>query len=198
MASETEIANIALSKIGEQTLLDLSDDHKAARLCNLKYPEIRDALLRGSMWGFAIKRVELALSSTTPLYEYDYAYALPSDCLRILDPDTSYSMYKVEGDYILTNIVNMYLRYIQAITDPNKMDAIFRETLASRLARDLAIPLADSRPLYKLMHTEYMTNLSEARFIGACEEFPDRIVSDQFLEARFAGTSGPEGFYRIK
>ena len=35
-------------------------------------------------WNCLHKRVQLAQNSTAPVVEYSHAYALPSDCLRVL------------------------------------------------------------------------------------------------------------------
>ena len=63
MASEVQICNLALAKIGDQQITSLTENSKAGRLCNLVYEPLRDATLRAHPWNFAITRETLALHS---------------------------------------------------------------------------------------------------------------------------------------
>jgi len=54
--SSLEICNIALLKIGADSITALSDANKRARLCTLLYDFMRKKLLRAHPWNFAIKR----------------------------------------------------------------------------------------------------------------------------------------------
>ena len=78
VTSELEIYNLALSRIGQDTLSSVDESSKAGRLCRLHYALLRDAVLRAHPWNFAMRRVELAQVTFTPAFEYDYAYALPT------------------------------------------------------------------------------------------------------------------------
>ena len=66
MASEVQICNLALAKIGDQQITSLTENSKAGRLCNLVYEPLRDATLRAHPWNFAITRETLALHSVAP------------------------------------------------------------------------------------------------------------------------------------
>ena len=63
MASEVDIANRALQKLGAESIVSLTQDSENARACNLCYEPIRDAELRAHPWNFAIKRASLAADS---------------------------------------------------------------------------------------------------------------------------------------
>ena len=84
MASVVNICNSALNLIGASTISALTEDTKNARLCNQRYEPVRNRVFRSHNWNCLVKRVQLAQNSTAPAIEYDYAYALPSDCLRVL------------------------------------------------------------------------------------------------------------------
>ncbi len=58
-ADSTEIANLALGRIGHEKISDITDDNKAARQCNLAYTNERDVLLTAFPWNFAKKNVFL-------------------------------------------------------------------------------------------------------------------------------------------
>jgi len=82
MASEVEICNAALSKIGisgNNRITSLSQNTKNAKACDERYATLRDLLLEQHPWNFALKRVQLAASTEAPSYEFTYAYS----CRRI-------------------------------------------------------------------------------------------------------------------
>lgn len=196
MASETEIANSALIKVGAATILDIDDNVKSAKLCKRRYYELRDKLLRTYPWSFAIKRVELAQIATAPAYGFDYAYQIPSDSLRIIEIDYRCTDYRREGDTIVSNNSELFIRYTQRITDPNKMDVAFRESLAAKLAQEICISLADNQNLYKILAKDFLNSISEARNTSAIERGSDYILAEEWLKSRYTGTSGPEGYFR--
>ena len=84
MASAVDIANSALNLLGASTISAFTDDSKNARLINQRYEPVRNRVFRSHAWNCLHKRVQLAQNSTSPVVEYDHAYALPSDCLRVL------------------------------------------------------------------------------------------------------------------
>ena len=80
MSSDVDICNAALNNIGASNIISLSEDSKAARVCNQRYTIVRDAVFRAHPWNCLIRRQELA-SSGTPVFEYSYSYPLPSNTL---------------------------------------------------------------------------------------------------------------------
>ena len=88
MTSVVEICNLALTRIGVQTINSLTEASAQALDCNLFYGPARDALLRQVPWRFAHGRQALALLTETPPPEWTYVYAQPSDMLaaRYIEP----------------------------------------------------------------------------------------------------------------
>lgn len=138
------ICNRALQKLGVSRITALTDDSNNARACDACYEPLRDALLREFTWGFAIKRATLAASSTSPEWGRARAFPLPSDYVA-LAPDyeedaTLARDYLIENGQIISDWTDpLYLRYVSQVTDPRKMDALFRELLA----HDMAIEMCD-------------------------------------------------------
>lgn len=190
MASAVQICNLALTKIGQEQITALTENSKAGRLCNLYYTPLRDAVLRSHTWNFAVARADLALSTTTPEFDYAYQFALPTNCLRVLDTNLlSDHEWKIEGRFLLCDSDTVKIRYIKQETNPNLFDALFIETLAARIAAELAQPLADSLTLQNQMFQLVDAKLSEARSIDATEGTPDDIEADAWLNARVAYVS---------
>jgi len=191
MASVVDICNSALNLLGASTISALTDDSKNARLCNQRYEPIRNRVFRSHAWNCLHKRVQLAQNSTAPVVEYSYAYALPSDCLRVLkihtgtnDSINSEIDYKLEGRNIVTNEGTVYLIYIGLVTDPNEYDTYLQESISHQLAADIAYAVTNNATLANNYMTRADERLREARFIDATENSLGTIESNEFTDAR--------------
>ena len=181
MPSETDIANVALRLVGGTRITSLTQATPNANVVNDIYTEIRDNMLEFP-WNFATQRVELARLSTSPSFGYDHAYALPADWLYTIsvhDNDGGYGTidYREEQvanqKVISTDHSSVYLTYVKRETDPNIMPASFRVALASTLARNLAIPLANSNVLEDQLAARSEKDLARAKSIDALSSFPE-------------------------
>lgn len=167
--TQIQICNSALTKIGADRISSITQDTKSAVILNSIYDQIRDAVLRAHPWNFAIKRAALAPTSTTPAFEYTYAYDLPSDCLRILDLDSLDIDFVVENGQILSDESTLNVRYIYRNEDESLWDSCFAEAMSWRLARELAFALRQSAPLIDACDKGYEKALREARTMDGAE-----------------------------
>ena len=191
MASAVDIANSALNLLGASTISAFTDDSKNARLINQRYEPVRNRVFRSHAWNCLHKRVQLAQNSTAPVVEYTYAYALPSDCLRVLkvhngttDSIASAIDYKLEGRNIVTDEGTVFIIYIALDTDPNNYDTYLQESIAHQLAADLAYAVTNNATLADKYMTRADERLREARFIDATENSLGTIESSEFTDAR--------------
>jgi hypothetical protein len=196
MASTVDICNSALNMIGASNILSLTEDSKAARICNQRYEYVRDAVFRAHPWNCLIRRVALAADTATPAFDFSYQFTLPTNpyCLRVLrleEPDT---VFKIEGRKIVTNESSIKLMYVARVTDANEYDMLLIETLSARLAADISYSLVNSAQLTQLMQQQYEAKLKEARFVDATEGTPELVTNnenlvfaegDQFIASRF-------------
>ena len=191
MATEVSICSNALRRLGEDPITSLTDDTERARLCNAFYADARDACLRSHPWNFAITRASLAQLSATPVYGFDYQFALPTDpfCLRVLAMEFEDYVFKVEnlstqGRVLLTDQETAKIIYIARVTDTTLFDSLFVDTLVAKLAADLAYPVTNSLKVQEQMYRLFQLKLSEARSIDGQEGFIDNLVSDTFTDFR--------------
>jgi hypothetical protein len=191
MASVVDMCNSALNLLGASTISALTDDSKNARLCNQRYDSVRNRVFRSHAWNCLHKRVELAQNSTAPVIEYTYAYALPSDCLRVLkvhngttDSIASAIDYKLEGRNIVTDEGTVYLIYVALDTDPNNYDSYLQESISHQLAADLCYAITNNATLANNYMARADERLREARFIDATENSLGTIESNEFTDAR--------------
>ena len=88
----------------------------------------------------------------------------PSDFLRLLEVrDLSTGEFQLENGFIHANATVLYIRYIASITDPNVHDALFFDTVATRLAAELAEPLTQSTTKKKALMEEYDAFIDDAK-----------------------------------
>lgn len=186
MASEVDICNLALSKLGEQTIIALTEDSKSARVCNLFYSDTRDSLLRSHPWNFAIKRVELAKLTTTPIYGFDSEFQLPSDCLRVMytDLQSSNQDFRVEGKKLLANSDSIRIEYISRVEDTTQFDASFVDALWMLLASRIAYNISDNNTLVDFLNSASDKAIQKAKAINGQEGIPYPTEADEWLNAR--------------
>jgi len=191
MASVVDMCNSALNLLGASTISALTDDSKNARLCNQRYEPVRNRVFRSHAWNCLHKRVQLAQNTTAPVVEYSFAYALPSDCLRVLkvhngvtDSIQSAIDYKLEGKNIVTNEGTIFIIYIAQVTDPNEYDTYLQESISHQLAADLAYAVTNNATLADKYMVRADERLREARFIDATENSLGTIESSEFTDAR--------------
>lgn len=155
MASVVSICNLALSNIGKDNIQALTDAGAEARACSQFYEHTRDVLLQGYPWRFAGATVSLAEVTNDRLGKWAYAYARPTDCLKVRwlrpaysedeaapsDQDEMSIPYEIDGGVIYTNLSPAFLRYTSAVTDPSKFSPLFVDALSWHLAVRLAMPL---------------------------------------------------------
>lgn len=83
--SQVGIANVALQRIGARgSIASLSENSPNAVKVNIAWDLLFQEVLSERDWKFAKLRVQLVQSALTPVYGYQYAYALPGDFLRIV------------------------------------------------------------------------------------------------------------------
>lgn len=193
MPSETDIVNGALRLVGGSRITSLTDGSKNANVANDLFDELRDDLLRSHPWNFATKRKKLAQSGTSPVFEFDHAYPLPSDWLRTIsvhnnDAGTGTVLYRVEQvagqAAIVTSSDDIWLRYVARVSDPNLMSTDFRRALQLALARDLAVPIAASNTLQDSLGKQAERVLARARSNDGLGAFPERRPRGSWVESR--------------
>lgn len=96
-----DLINQALAKVGSRKISAIDDTTPGGVIAGVVYAAQRDAELRAHNWNFAMTRARLGRLVVTPRYEYDYAYALPSDWMRTVsvhdsDAGSGQAFYKQE------------------------------------------------------------------------------------------------------
>lgn len=197
-ASNVAIANLALTKLGDLRILNLTDNTKPAREVNAVFDMTRDYLQRRFSWRFCIKRANLAADTTVPLWDWAYQYPIPTDCMRILQvgqwypsPDmsdlisTGGQEYVLEGKYILSNQAGpLKLRYLSRVEDPVQFDSAFDMAFSAYLAYILAEPLTASAEQKQMAYNDYRNAIKDAVIANAIENPPESLADQTWILAR--------------
>lgn len=197
-ASEVQIANLALQKLGEESILTLNDDLTRAAEMKLAFASVRDAELNRRRWRFSFKRFSLPALSSTPDSDYDFEYQLPGDFIRLLeggDIRTTVDLsdyrgsptldYSIEGRKILTNLgAPLKIRYIYRVTDTTLFTPAFDYAFASRLAYETCERITGSTKKQSACLTDYQIAIGEARRAQALELPSAPQADDTWVIAR--------------
>ncbi len=117
MSSKIDIISSALLLLGHDTINALTDPGYPNRVAQNTYDNMVQFELTKSNWTFARTKVQLAQLTTDPPDEFDNAYQLPSDKLKVLfiRPRTRYKIY---GDQVWTNASGeLFLDYIANVSE---------------------------------------------------------------------------------
>jgi hypothetical protein len=136
---------------------DNSDTKPEVIYCRLYFDKTARALMTDHYWPFAKERAQLTRDTTDPAFQYNYAYYLPVDFLRVInvygasDHPTGKTYYTYEFEIsrtkesrqvILSSETTCYLKYIKWEEDICSWDVLFVEafilTLAQQLCRALS------------------------------------------------------------
>jgi len=189
MTSEVEICNLAISWVGGNLITSLGDDSKEAKVCTANYALLRDAMVESRDWTFAIQRLDLPLSGTSPVNGYANAFQIPSTTLRILDVNSGLEDWRVEGDSIVTNDGTLKMRAVMQVTDPNLFSSLFIQAFASLLASNIAIPITQSLKLQQQYYQLYLAKLEEAVTNDGMQGKSRIIQSSWLQDARRGGAA---------
>lgn len=152
MASDTQIANIALTRMGvDKAIANLTTEQsKEAALIRRIYEDERKYVLRDFPWPWASAYAEPGLvggsASEAVNGDWQYSYRYPPDCLfvrRIVRAskgreDPHPPPFRVgrdaSGRLIFTDETEIEIEYTVDVTDPEEYDTMFVSMLAWKLA----------------------------------------------------------------
>lgn len=211
--TELDICNQALLRLGTEDLIqDLNENSKEARYCNAAYNPARQVVLEAHDWTFASKTVSLAVSTETPS-EFNYQYALPSDCLKVqhivpnpnLDPTqqgNSPSPAQIIGHYpnadIPFDVIEKdemkfmttdfpppcVIRYTEDTSKTFLFSPTFADALIFKLASDLSQAIVGALAMQQSMFNGYQVALSKAEAVDANKSKRQNPVGNSILNSR--------------
>lgn len=180
-SSSTQIANLALSRIGQSRIENISDtDDAAARWANEFYAHARDYVTEqpNMIWRHAKRTLALEETANDRDDDWQYAYTRPSDCFSFryllgqtgaFDPRFPIR-FECEGDVIYSDEALARGVYVRQITDVTKFVPSFTDALSWYLAHLLVQPLRQENALLGTTLQGYDRAIRHAIACGAVEQ----------------------------
>lgn len=185
----TEICNMALIRVGEQTILSLTEDSKNAKLCNLIFDPVFEQVLRATNWSCCTYRASLAENAIPPAFGYSNRFDLPTDpkCVRVLRLENPLDVFRVEGRYVMTNSGTCNIVYIGKSEDISVLDSLFIKVLYLSIAIEFGYTLVENNTIVNGLMQMKNEALDEARQMGSHEGTAEFIQTSSWLASRNAG-----------
>jgi len=189
--TDVDICNLALARLGATAITTIGEATVNGELCDRFYSNTYDKTLRSQKWRCALKRASLA-QTTAPLFEWDFAYSLPSDCLRVLRMERQDYVFTVEGRELLTDQDTGNIVYISRTLTGN-LDPLCVQAIYINLAIELSHAITGSRDMSKVLHEELwqiiLPEATKANMIENLESDIDKVKSG-WADARIERGSG--------
>lgn len=191
--TKTELANFALSQIGVARIMDIDEASPVAEACRSVWDLTRDATLRRREWNFAIDRKSLVRLADKPIFDFEFAYQLPSDYIRAIKVNdeaagTSQATFEIEGDLLLSNAEKADIVYTRRVKDVSLWDDGFQKAFATALAAAVTPAITTSTGLADRMESKAEQAIVKAGGANLAEDRPRCILAHQdseWMKARF-------------
>ncbi len=156
-------------------------------------------------WEFTLDGAPLTSGATvgsyalSPPFGWSYQYALPSDCLRVLELNDSeegdnLTPWEIESGHLLTEAEECRLVYIARVSDVTKFDALFVDAFALSLAIRLTEIIRGATSKTEQLTAQYERITAPlARRIDANEtrrRKPLKPLNSLAIQARFRHVTG--------
>ena len=142
-----DICNMALDKLGVQSIRSFEDSTTQADMCKRYYDQARKEVLRAHDWTFAKRDVALALLDMKS-GDWRYLYVYPRDCEKVITVygEGQKGFYKGQMGYydifspreelvvIGTDVGKAYLEYVYDAVNADKFSSEFVSVLTFKLA----------------------------------------------------------------
>lgn len=185
MASGIDISSNALVLIGAKPINSFDEPGAGAAAAKALYEQTVRSMLTRTYWRFAIKKQQLNRLSQTPLNEFQYAFQIPTDSLKILKVYPR-SWYKVYRDLIYSNTQELAADYVFRVEDSGLPD-YFVFALQYKLASDFALSVTDDVNKHALFEEKFRLAMGEAYAADAQQNPQTPIVDQPFTDVRFGG-----------
>ncbi len=168
MSTAIALAARALVAIGAPPSASFDAGSAEATVAGILYDGVRDALLSAHPWSFATAQASLARLALEPVADFQHAYQLPPDLLRVLSAGRG-TVYRIAESMLHTDADEVVLTYVFR-PDESAFPAFFDQALTARLAAELCLPLTESAARAELLHRLAEQEFRRARLIDAQQD----------------------------
>ncbi len=186
--SAIALCSRALLKLGAEPIATFDDGTAESMAASLLYPSTRDALISAYPWTFATAQKPLARLASQPIADFQYAYQLPPDFLRILSAGQGGRSrgidYQIIENRLHTNASEVTATYIFRPYE-SMFPAYFDQLLIMRVAAELCLPLTESTSRAESLLSIAEKEFTKTKSIDAQQDTPQSIEGYSLIEGRF-------------
>lgn len=180
--SKVSIVNKALTMLGANRIVSLSDDTREAKTANAVYDQSLRSILSETCWSFATKRALLNRLDEKPVVGWGYYFQRPSDCIEIFE--TTACSWRPEGEKIWASdpslgVIYTYLNEDDTFYSPKFVDALAC-ILAANMCYDITNSASRTQELISLYEGEY---LPRALHYDASRQGETTVKDDEWINA---------------
>jgi len=187
MLSDIALCSRALLKIGANAIASFDEGSAESEVSANLYPCIRDALLSSHPWNFATGQVTLPRLAAVPVADFQYAYQLPADFLRVLSAGQNERgagiRYRLAENRLHTDAEEVVLTYIFR-PDEISFPPFFDQVLIARLAAEFCIPLTESTTRAQYLAARAEDEFRRAKTIDGQQATPKALSTNLLIAAR--------------
>ena len=185
MASDIDIASNALQMIGAGSISSFDDPGAGAAVAKALYEPLLIALLTRTYWRFTMKKQQLNRLSQTPLNEFQYAFQIPTDSLKI-ERVYPRSFYKIYRDLIYSDQTSIAIDYAYRPAT-SSLPSYFVLALTYHLASEFALAVTDNEQKNQIYAQKFIEALGAAYSADAQQHPQTPIVDSPFTDVRNGG-----------
>ncbi|MDR0484456.1 MAG: hypothetical protein LBH40_04200 [Alphaproteobacteria bacterium] len=187
--SDIKVCNRALSFLKLNHINSLEETTAEAIQCKFLYDMVKAEVLSSNIWKVCLKTIVLSNfynKDSLKKNSYQYEFALPSDCLRILNVDNN-SDYLRQGNTLYANSSSVQLTYLANI-DVENLPLNLVYLIVLKLALELSFNFSVENTLQKELRELYEIELRKNSNLDAkegSEVFDNQsLFSSSWLDSR--------------
>lgn len=197
--TKLQLYNQALRLIGEGSLTTVTDSRPERYALDKIWDEdpIKQ-MLEETYWAFATRTLEWNYNSAVePAFGYRYAFDRPANYVRsvAICQDEFFTApltdYNIEAGYLYCELQTIYWRYVSDADDYGRdmslWTELFRNCVAAKMAKELAIGLSKSDAVKEGADRELQRYLKDAKSMNAQEKPTQYLRPGSWTRNRMGG-----------
>ena len=201
MTNQVQIANLALSWLGQNQINAFDDNQTEAKVMNANYAISRDKVMADAAWTFALRREILSPLTEDPEFGEGNVFQIPSDVLRVFrvyrptgggtfiglqiqDSTFRNAKWRKEGDKIIAREEVIWCHFIFRNVNTDQYPAPFIHAIAARLAADTCMTFTENRRMFEQMEAMYNDKMADALYSDGSQGRTELVRSSRLTGPR--------------
>jgi len=185
MASKVEIANFALTELGKDSIVALTDNSSM----NLIFDDTAREVMSMGQWTSSNFRQTLAQDATAPIFGFAYRYVLPTDpqylgMISINEDRIGDIEYRISSGYLETDENAVSIRYKGYATNAESWDQHLQRAIVLRLAQKLCFKITGDSRLKEQLRQEFNEALDNGLAVDGLDGTTDSFVVRELGDVR--------------